>query len=117
MHEFSICDALVRAIGEELDKLDGPVRLKAARVVVGQMRQIVPQNLEAAYQVLTRGTRAEGSALTIVEVPAEGRCAACGWSGPIEDMFFICGACGATEIELTRGMELHLDNLEVTMDE
>lgn len=114
MHEFSIGRSLVNAALEEFERTAGPgARLVQVRVKVGAMRQVVPDNLEMAYQVISRGTAAEGSRLEMVTVPAEGRCTECGWTGGIELPFVVCGRCGSGSVSVEKGMELHLDQLKV----
>ena len=119
MHEYSICQALVDVITAEMDKVEAPrpLRLIKARVVIGGMRQLVPDILQTAYEVMTRDTPAKGSTLEIVNIPAAATCKECGWTGEIEDVFFQCGSCGSTAVELTKGMELYLDKLEIQSDE
>ncbi len=118
MHEFSICQSLVDAIVSELDRIaePRPFKLISARVVVGAMRQIAPDILQTAYGLMTKGTAAKDSALEIVKVPATGKCDECGWNGEMRDAFIQCGRCGKAGIELTGGMELYLDNLEIEPD-
>jgi hydrogenase nickel incorporation protein HypA/HybF len=118
MHEFSICETLVTAVLDELDRLnaDGPHRLLKTRVVAGRLRQIVPENLKFAYEVLTADTPAAGSALEVRITAAVARCGACGWEGEMEDFLVRCGRCGGTDIEWRSGMELYLDTLEVDTD-
>jgi len=117
MHEFSICESLVRAIGEELEQRDNPGRLVRARVVVGRMRQVVPENLEMAFDVLTRDTAMAGAGLELVTRPVLVNCRQCKWAGEIEPPLFACGECGSGDIDVTGGMELYLDLLEVQDDE
>ena len=118
MHEFSICQSLVDAIIAELDKIvePRPFKLVSARVVVGAMRQIVPDIMQTAYELMTKDTTAKGSALEIARIPATAKCDECGWAGEMQDSFIQCAACGKTGIELTGGMELYLDNLEIEPD-
>jgi len=119
MHEFSICQALVDAVTEEMDKIEAPrpFKLLTARVVVGTLRQVVPDILQTAYEIISKDTPARGSSLEIVRAPTTGKCNRCGWSGEIRDVFFQCGKCGYAGIELTGGMEIYLDNLEIVPDE
>jgi hydrogenase nickel incorporation protein HypA/HybF len=119
MHEFSICQMLVDAVVAEMDKIEAPrpFRLVRARVVVGALRQIVPDILTFAYEIIAKDTPARGSTLEIVSAPAAGKCNKCGWTGEIRDVFFQCGECGYAGLELTGGTELYLDNLEIEPDE
>lgn len=118
MHEFAICEGIVKAVTDEMARHKAAAgSLRAARIVVGKLHQIVPNNLEFAYEVLVRDTPAAGSRLEISFVPITARCRACGWTGEIQSPLFLCGACNSGEIELVTGKELYLDNLEIDTDE
>ncbi len=114
MHEFSICQVLVEGILSELEKvhLESP-RLVKARIVVGELRQIVPEYLQQAYEIVVKGTIVEGSSLDIKQAPVVGECSDCGWKGELLKDNFCCGACGSGKLKVVGGMELYLDNLEV----
>ena len=118
MHEFSICEKLVQAVLVELDRTrPRPKRLLKARVVVGRLQQIVPDSLQLAYEILTRETAAEGSALELDEVPIKCECRQCGWEGEINDRLFLCHDCGSAEVNVVAGNELYLESLEIEEDE
>ena len=117
MHEFSICERIVEAVLGELADLQRPsARLCNARVVVGGLHQIVPDYLSFAYDVLTRDTAAEGSALQIRVTPVVARCRTCDWEGEIDLPIFRCAACQSLNLDMLRGKELYLEHLEVEDD-
>jgi len=99
----------------------GPVskRVVRARVKVGDLRQIVPDTLQFAYETLTKDTCADSSVLEIVRAPATGVCALCAWEGELQGpvIGFICAKCGAIEGKLTGGRELFLESIEVVDNE
>jgi len=113
MHEFGIGQELVAAVVSELERFSLSPRLHKVRVVVGGLRQIIPDNLLFAYEVLSRDTPAAGSALEIETLPPRGECAECGWQGEIALPVFQCGACGAFAVRTLGGMELYLESLEI----
>ena len=113
MHEFSICDSLVKTILDELGKIEAPYRLLKARVVVGDLRQIVRETLQFAYGILTKDTEAEGSTLEIIPEPIEGQCPHCGREGALEGGMFFCPTCGKTGVKIEKGSSLYLDSLEI----
>ncbi len=72
MHEFAICQSIVEAVIAESARLSPPAkRVLRADIVVGRLRALVPESLNFAYEILTKGTPAEGSTLRIT--PADGR--------------------------------------------
>jgi len=118
MHEYAIGRNLVRAILSELDKLGPPApKILKARVVVGKLRQVVPEILTSAYESLSRGTRLEGSKIEIIPAPIKVKCQECGWTGEIEDFRFQCRMCSSGDLQLLGGKELYLENLTVEKDE
>ena len=60
MHELSVCQGLVDVVMSEAEAADPPARrITKTTVVVGALRQIVPEHLRSAYETLTEGTIAE----------------------------------------------------------
>jgi len=114
MHEFSICDVIVKTVLSELNSIQPPPkRLVATSVVVGELRQIVPEQLTFAYECLTKETAAQGSRLEIRRMPTVGECEKCGWRGEMPRARFECAACGSTFATIVGGKELFVENLEV----
>lgn len=115
MHEFSICRTIVKAVLEEVSKIrqDKPVCLEKAQIAAGEYHRLVPESLKLAYEVLTKGTRAEGSKLKIRTVPLRLACKACGWKGRARDFLFACGRCQGTDVEIIAGKELFLESIDV----
>ena len=117
MHEFSICEGIVKAAVEEMAKVNPPAKaLRKTTVVVGALHQIVPENLTFAYDVLTRDTPAAGSELELRFVPIRAKCGDCEWQGEIQQPLFLCGGCNSGNIELLSGKELYVENLEIEQD-
>lgn len=118
MHELSLCKSLVTAATDEYEKIrPRPRRLVRSRVVVGALRRVVPEFMQDAYKLLVKDTPAAGSELEVITAPVTGRCGDCGWKGELAAGDFTCGDCGSGNVELTGGMELYLDKLEVESDE
>ena len=114
MHELSICKSIVDSIMTEMDAIDPkPKRLISARIVVGELRQIVPDFMQEAYRACTKETEIEGSELEIKDAPIQGKCVECDWVGDLPRGSFECASCGSSTLKTEGGMELYLDNLEI----
>ncbi len=118
MHEFSLCESLVRAILHELAGLGAsPPRLVKAVVSADRMQYLVPDNLTRAFEILTRGTVAEGAVLELRIVPLIGRCTDCGAAGDVADPPGPCPSCGSHRVEVRSTGGVTLESLEVEADE
>jgi hydrogenase nickel incorporation protein HypA/HybF len=108
MHELSIAQAVLAVAREHA----GDRRLAAVRVEVGHLRQVVPSALTFAFELLAPGVELE-----IVQVPAEGRCRACGAATVFDGFPLACAACGSLDVEVVAGEELRVESLEVEEQE
>ena len=109
MHELSIADALVGIV----ERHARGRRVLKVEVKVGYLRQVVPSALEFAFELVARGTVAEGAELELREVAAAGTCRGCGVETSLRDLPLHCGRCGGFDLEVTRGEELLVDSLEL----
>ncbi len=109
MHELSIADAIVtiasrHAKGRPVSRVE---------IRVGHLRQVVPDSLQFAFELITAGTELDGAELAIEEVPARVRCTACAAETVLEEFPAHCGECGALDVEVTAGEELLVESIDV----
>ena len=109
MHELSIAQALLaiverHAVGRRVTRVE---------VRVGHLRQVVPDSLRFAFELITTGTELEGAELAIEEVPARVLCKACAAETVLEEFPAHCGECGALDVEVTAGDDLLVVSIEV----
>jgi hydrogenase nickel incorporation protein HypA/HybF len=123
MHEFSLCEGIVATLEEEYAKLSLPnkakskVRVTRVRLVIGELHQVVPESLKLAFEMLTKETPMAGSVLELEIVYLAIRCRECGWEGEIKPPLFLCENCGKGDVEVTRGREMYIKDMEVEYDE
>ena len=109
MHELSIAEAIVRiADGHAAGRQVLKVELR-----VGHLRQVVPSALAFAFELVAEGTAVAGAELVMEEVPARGRCRACGAETQLDGFPLQCAACAGFDLELLQGEELLVDALEL----
>ncbi len=112
MHEMSIAKSLIDIIKQEMAE-NAAVKLKSARLQIGQMSAIVPDALGFCFEVITQGTELEGAELIMDMVPLRGVCRRCAHEFDIIDYAFLCPYCGSSDMESLSGRELALIELEV----
>ena len=112
MHELSLTQSLVE-IAEEHAHRAGATAIRGITLEVGALSGAIPEALEFAFDVCSKGTLAEGAVLTIRQVAGHGRCSACAAAAPVHDLTAVCPACGALAFELDAGLELCVVELEI----
>ncbi len=113
MHEVSVMQSAME-IAEEHAKAQGAQQIHRVVMRVGTLAGVVPDSLMFAFDIVTKGTMAEGGKLEIETVQALCHCTACGSEFEPKDFFYECPRCGSLAVELKKGKELELAYLEVS---
>ncbi|NLL94620.1 MAG: hydrogenase maturation nickel metallochaperone HypA [Thermoplasmatales archaeon] len=85
MHEVSVVSELVSAIISELEAHE-VVGVDEVTLVVGELTNLGFEQMEFAYEIVTRDTILEGSKLTIVAEPIKVECLVCEYEGPVRSI-------------------------------
>jgi hydrogenase nickel incorporation protein HypA/HybF len=115
MHEMSVAENILEIVMNSYQKdVHGQVRTITVRV--GELAGIVPESLEFCFQAITQGTPFQNTLLRIDRVPLEGRCAGCGNTTLMKEIFSPCTYCGNPALTILSGRELQVVEFEVSDD-
>ena len=117
MHELALAESIVDIAVRHAGGRGGRGRITRVEVAVGHLRQVVPSALSFAFELLAQGTPLEGAELALHEVPAAGRCRACGTESRLDGFPLSCRACGSGDVEIVAGEELRVESLDVEEEE
>ncbi len=109
MHELSIAAAAVEICRAESDG----GRVVRVELEVGRLRQVVPDALAFAFELVAQGTPVEGAELVIHEVPVRVACADCAVEAEVSAFPLACARCGSLAVEVVGGEELRVEALEI----
>jgi hydrogenase nickel incorporation protein HypA/HybF len=112
MHELSLAEKINNTI-KELCERSSWTRVRRVVLKVGHMRQVDPELLSFAFDVVAKGTVSEGAEVSVLELPIVFLCHSCGKETSSEGMVFICENCGGANVEIRSGMELTIESMEV----
>jgi hydrogenase nickel incorporation protein HypA/HybF len=109
VHELSLCQAILdtveqRAGGRPVPRVD---------VRIGHLRQVVPDSLLFAWEMLTEHTPLAGCALVVDHVPAVVACRRCGATTTLAWPVLVCAACEGDDVDLVSGDELQIASFDV----
>jgi hydrogenase nickel incorporation protein HypA/HybF len=114
MHEVGIMESAMALVQRHADEQRATC---VHRVVlkVGALSGVEPDSLRFAFEVVTRGTRAEQAELVIDLVPALIFCSSCQAEFPGDrGAIFTCPHCGDLCGEIRSGRELELSRIEMS---
>ena len=113
MHEMSIAQSIVQIVKEQIAQMDHSGRVTRINLKVGKLRAVIPESLKFCFSIAAQDTGIEEAQLHIEQVPVKIVCQACRATFDLDVPLFVCTECGASDVEVVSGEELHLDSIEI----
>ncbi|MDR1082422.1 MAG: hydrogenase maturation nickel metallochaperone HypA [Coriobacteriales bacterium] len=114
MHEFSLMQSVLNDV-EASARDAGAERVTEIKLVVGEMREVVFEAMEFAFEALAPHTLSEHAQLTMRTVKPRSRCSQCGDDFEHDRFHWSCPTCDSLATELVAGKELYIDTIEVDL--
>ena len=112
MHEMSLVEG-IREILEAQAAAHDARRVTRVRLEIGRLAGVEKPALGFAWDVVMRGSVAEGAALEMLDLPATAYCLACERNVEIAERLDPCPACGSGQLVPVSGQEMRIKDLEV----
>lgn len=112
MHELAITQSILE-IAQKAAAQHQVKRVREVRIKLGEYSGVVPQCIQYYFDVISKGTVAEGAELKMERLPILMRCETCGWEGQMDKHHIRCPACGGIQLKLLQGREFYVESLEV----
>lgn len=109
MHEMSLAEGVMQVVEEAAQAR--PVR--TVWVEIGQLAAVETEALRFAFEVVKRGTVADGAELQIIDRPGTAWCMQCGDTVPLQARGDGCPACGSYQLQVTGGDQMRVKELEL----
>ncbi|HER43433.1 MAG TPA: hydrogenase maturation nickel metallochaperone HypA, partial [Candidatus Eisenbacteria bacterium] len=113
MHEVSLARNMLSSV-EEAVRREGGGTVKVVHCRIGELAGVSVDALSFAFDVLSRGTPAEGGRIECERIPLRTRCRDCGKEFAPGEVVLACPACGG-RMDIRSGREMEVDY--ILMDE
>jgi hydrogenase nickel incorporation protein HypA/HybF len=112
MHEMSIAEGIRGAV-EDAARANQFDRVTRLRLEIGRFAGVEIDALTFAFEVVMRGSPAEGAALDITELPGRALCFDCAETVEIDHRLDPCPRCGGARLMAQGGDEMRIKDMEV----
>ena len=112
MHELAITQSMLDLALEQAEKV-GAKEVGRINLVIGEMCGVVEDCVQFYFDFLSKGTIAEGAALSFTMVPTMARCRGCDKLFELKEFDWTCPYCQGNSSEIIAGKELFVESIEV----
>lgn len=112
MHEMSLCEGVLQVIEAEA-KNQQFTKVKRVVLDIGVLSGVEIPAFEFAFEVVMRGSVAEGAKLEINEIEAQAWCMQCADTITVKERYDACSKCGSYQLQVSSGDEMKIKELEV----
>lgn len=112
MHEMSLCEGVLQVL-EESSLAQKFSKVKTVWLEIGALSGVEPEAMSFSFDVVVKGTLADGAKLEMIEVPADAWCMMCEKPVAIKQRYDACPDCGGHQLQVSGGEEMRIKELEV----
>lgn len=112
MHELSVSESILEIALRHAYQA-GATQVTDLYLVIGQLTSIVDESVQFYWDIIAKGTAAEGARLHFRRIPAEFLCLDCGKIYAPGKEILACPQCQSTRVKVAAGDEFQLDSIDV----
>ena len=112
MHEANITDSLLALAVEKASEAKAN-KITRINLVVGELAGIVPDCVQFYFDVVSKGTLADGAMLNFEMKPTQLRCRKCDKEFTPTTHDWTCPNCKEMSTEIVSGRECYMESIEV----
>jgi hydrogenase nickel incorporation protein HypA/HybF len=123
MHEVSVMSGVVESVLKELEKHD-VLRVEEVVLTLGELTFLGEEQLQFAYEIITRDTLLNGSKLVIEPEETELLCLSCGYQGKADKLgeeyhmsmpSLVCPKCRG-KVKVLKGQSCRVTSMKVVQE-
>ena len=111
MHEIGIAEDILKIIKKRA-KEEGLVQVKRAQVKIGEMYMVGKEELASTFDMVSKGTIAEGARIEVDIIPLAIKCSECEGIVKGKEFSLSCPTCGSMNLGVLSGEELIVEGIE-----
>ena len=112
MHELSVTESILDITLRHAKQADA-TRVTNLYLVIGQLATVIDDSVQFYWDIVSKGTPAEGARLHFRRIPVELLCLECNQPFKPGSNEFSCPHCSSVRIKVLSGEEFYLEAIDI----
>lgn len=112
MHEYSITINILNIVLAEAQKA-GSRKITKINLVIGDLSSIIDNSVQFYFDIVSKGTEAEGAKLVFNRIKSQIKCKQCGLITDRPLNSILCPHCGNEYTMISKGNEFYVEGISV----
>jgi len=112
VHELSVTESMLSVVLRHAET-NKATEVTAINMVLGDMSTVMEDSVRFYFEILGKGTIAEGAKLNFKRTKLIARCPVCGKEFEVVEYNFRCPDCEGVESEIISGREFQVESIEI----
>jgi hydrogenase nickel incorporation protein HypA/HybF len=112
MHELSVTQSILNIALQHAQQANAK-RIDTINIVMGELSTNVDDSVQFYWDLIAKGTMAEGAKLHFRRVPAQLECRTCKHKYHPQDGEFLCPSCGSAGARIIAGEEFYVESIDI----
>jgi hydrogenase nickel incorporation protein HypA/HybF len=112
MHELAVTENILATALRYAGQANA-TSITDLHLVIGQMASIIDDSVQFYWDIVAKGTPAEGATLHFERIPARFACRACQETFPYDGNTYSCPRCSSLQVQLIQGDEFRLESIDI----
>lgn len=112
MHELSITENILKIVIDE-GKKNNVNKINTINIKMGALSELLPECINYYFDIISKGTIAEGALLKVNKLPLKVYCNHCKNISETDIRNFRCTLCKSQNVTIKQGNEFYVDSIDV----
>lgn len=112
MHEMSVTESMMDVVLRHAER-NNATQVTSINIVLGEFSTVMPESVQFYFDILSKGTIAEGAELNFRRTKLMARCEGCGNEFEVVEYDFTCPGCKGEKSEIISGREFQVESIEI----
>ncbi len=112
MHEYPVTRRILE-VALKTAREKKAYKVNRVNLVIGELSGFIGESIQMYFDILSKGSPAEGAKITVKSIKPKLKCTSCGTHFEREGYSFTCPVCGKEGVLSETGREFYIESIDI----